>query len=269
MAGSIQKLIDRMIYWCVTVSLGYDQSNRLDFRDGGETDCSALVIRALQEAGFDTGSASYTGNMRSNLTSGGWKVVTNNGAPRAGDILLNDINHVAVYIGNGKLAQASIDERGMISGGKGGDQTGRETNISPYYNYPWNCYLRWTGSSQGSDKLVIDKKWGPATTIRLQESLNLSVQDGVISHQYRQDCNKNIYSAQFDATLAGSMLIRELQVRLKARGLYNGEIDGLCGSKTIIGLQQAFGTVADGVISPVSDLVGAMQRALNEEKLPI
>ena len=57
MAGSVQKLIDRMIYWCQTVSLGYDQSNRLDFRDGGETDCSALVLHALREAGFDTGSA--------------------------------------------------------------------------------------------------------------------------------------------------------------------------------------------------------------------
>ncbi|MFY1069175.1 NlpC/P60 family protein [Enterococcus sp. AD013-P3] len=147
MAGSIQKLIDRMIYWCETVSLGYDQSNRLDFRDGGETDCSALVIYALNEAGFETGSASYTGNMRVNLTARGWKVVAVNGNPQPGDILLNDVNHVAVYIGGGKLAQASIDENGRITGGQGGDQTGRETNISPYYNYPWSCYLRWTGDN--------------------------------------------------------------------------------------------------------------------------
>lgn len=147
MAGSISKFIERMNYWCVTVSLGYDQSNRLEFRDGGETDCSALVIYALNEAGFETGSASYTGNMRSNLTARGWKVVTNNGKPQAGDILLNDVNHVAVYIGGGKLAQASIDENGRITGGQGGDQTGRETNISPYYNYPWSCYLRWTGAN--------------------------------------------------------------------------------------------------------------------------
>lgn len=147
MAGSVQKLIDRMVYWCTAVSLGYDQSNRQDFRDGGETDCSALVIYALKEAGFSTGSASYTGNMRSNLTARGWKVVAVNGNPQAGDILLNDINHVAVYIGGGKLAQASIDENGRITGGRGGDQTGRETNISNYYNYPWSCYLRWDGGS--------------------------------------------------------------------------------------------------------------------------
>lgn len=147
MAGSVQKFIDRMIYWCQTVSLGYDQSNRQDFRDGGETDCSALVLYALREAGFDTGTATYTGNMRSNLTARGWKVVAVNGSPKAGDILLNDVHHVAAYIGGGKLAQASIDENGRATGGKGGDQTGRETNISPYYNYPWNCYLRWTGAN--------------------------------------------------------------------------------------------------------------------------
>lgn len=147
MAGSVQKFIDRMIYWCQTVSLGYDQSNRQDFRDGGETDCSALVLYALREAGFDTGTATYTGNMRSNLTARGWKVVAVNGSPKAGDILLNDVHHVAAYIGGGKLAQASIDENGRATGGKGGDQTGNETNIRNYYNYPWNCYLRWAGTN--------------------------------------------------------------------------------------------------------------------------
>lgn len=147
MAESIQKFIDRMKYWCTEVSLGYDQSNRQDFRDGGETDCSALVLHALKEAGFDVGNATYTGNMRSSLTVRGWKVVTVNGNPQAGDILLNDVHHVAAYIGNGKLAQASIDENGRATGGKGGDQTGNETNIRNYYNYPWNCYLRWTGTN--------------------------------------------------------------------------------------------------------------------------
>ena len=274
MAGNIQTFINRMIYWCQTVSLGYDQSNRQDFRHMGETDCSALVLHALREAGFDTGSATYTGNMRSNLTARGWKVVANNGAPLAGDILLNDVNHVAVYIGNGKLAQASIDERGKISGGQGGDQTGRETNVSNYYNYPWNCYLRWTGSgSSGStgnsgNKLALDGSWGPAVTTRLQEFCNLSSRDGVVSHQYKENCNQFIYAAQFDRTLIGSQLIREMQKRLKAKGFYQGTTDGLCGTETIKALQRAFKTTVDGFISPESDLVKAMQRALNANKLP-
>lgn len=273
MAGSITKFIDRMYYWCVVVSLGYDQSNRLDFRHGGETDCSALVLHALREAGFDTGQATYTGNMRSNLTSRGWKVVANNGNPQAGDILLNDVNHVAVYIGNGKLAQASIDERGKISGGKGGDKTGRETNVSNYYNYPWNCYLRWTGSGSvgspgDSGKLAVDGSWGPAVTREWQEILNMSTKDGVVSHQYKENCNQFIYAAQFDRTLIGSQLIREMQKRLKSKGFYAGSIDGLCGSDTIKALQRAFKTTVDGFISPQSDLVKAMQHALNANELP-
>ena len=176
MAGSISKFIERMNYWCVTVSLGYDQSNRLDFRDGGETDCSALVLHALKEAGFSTGSATYTGNMRSNLSARGWLVLSNNGNPQPGDILLNDINHVAVYIGGSKLAQASIDENGRITGGRGGDQTGRETNISPYYNYPWTCYLRWggvtdIGSTGGKIKM---KSFKTKETLQLRKSPSTS-----------------------------------------------------------------------------------------------
>ena len=273
MAGNIQTFINRMVYWCITVSLGYDQSNRQDFRHGGETDCSALVLHALREAGFDTGSATYTGNMRSNLTARGWKVVANNGKPQVGDILLNDKNHVAVYVGNGKLAQASIDERGRISGGQGGDQTGRETNVSPYYNYPWNCYLRWTGfgvgGSTGNDrKLAIDGIWGTATTTRLQVYCAMPSKDGEVSHQYKENCNQFIYSAQFDHTLIGSQLIREMQRRLKAKGFYTGSIDGLCGMETIKALQRAFKTTVDGFISPQSDLVTAMQQALNTNKLP-
>lgn len=175
MAGSIQKFINRMKYWCTEVSLGYDQSNRQDFRDGGETDCSALVLHALREAGFDTGTSTYTGNMRSNLTARGWKVVAVNGNPQPGDILLNDVHHVAAYIGGGKLAQASIDENGRATGGKGGDQTGRETNVSPYYNYPWNCYLRWTGANDSGSTPPSTSTGGKIKmkTLKLNTAVNL------------------------------------------------------------------------------------------------
>lgn len=187
MAGSIQKFIDRMNYWCTSVSLGYDQSNRQDFRDGGETDCSALVLYALREAGFDTGTATYTGNMRSNLSARGWKVVAVNGNPQPGDILLNDVHHVAAYIGGGKLAQASIDENGRATGGKGGDQTGRETNISSYYNYPWNCYLRWTGASDAGNSTPSTSTGGKLnmrsfklnTTVQLRKAASTSA--GIIA----------------------------------------------------------------------------------------
>ncbi|MDT2641227.1 NlpC/P60 family protein [Enterococcus dongliensis] len=262
--ANIQTFINRMIYWCQTVSLGYDQSNRNDFRDGGETDCSALVIHALKEADFDTGNATYTGNMRANLTARGWKVVPNSGSPQAGDILLNDVHHVAVYIGNGKLAQASIDERGRATGGQGGDQTGRETNISNYYNYPWNCYLRWSGSNNSetpvnNGKLTIDGYWGPATTKRLQEYFGCAIRDGIISGQVKGAWSQNVPSIQFGS--GGSNLIRAMQKWLGV------SIDGNMGPGTIKALQKRMGTTQDGIISAPSDCVKVMQRRLNESML--
>ncbi|MFT9397428.1 MAG: NlpC/P60 family protein [Bifidobacterium psychraerophilum] len=145
MAGNLTILVNRMVYWCRDVSLGYSQSDRWNIKPGGNADCSSLVIHCFKEAGFDTGSATYTGNMSAQLTARGWRRLPSDGKPRAGDILLNDVRHVAIYIGNGLLAQASISEHGTAYG-SGGDQTGQETNIRNYYNYPWNCYLRYTGS---------------------------------------------------------------------------------------------------------------------------
>lgn len=159
---SIDKLCDRMRYWCLSANLGYDQSQRWNIYPGGECDCSSLVIHALREAGFDTGSASYTGNMSAQLTSHGWRRIQNNGRPMKGDILLNDVHHVAVYLGGGVLAQASIDERGRGSGGRAGDQTDRETNVRGYYNYPWNCYLRYIGNQNREDDMTPNDVWNAA-----------------------------------------------------------------------------------------------------------
>lgn len=152
---SVSKFVERMRYWCDEANLGYDQYERWNIAPGGECDCSSLVIWCLHEAGFDTGNtprygfwpqtgATYTGNMSTVLCARGWKRVANDGHPKAGDILLNDAHHVAVYVGNGLISQASNGEHGA-TGNQSGDQTGRETVTRSYYNYPWNCYLRWTG----------------------------------------------------------------------------------------------------------------------------
>lgn len=143
---SIDMFCNRMRYWCDEGNLGYSQGDRWNITEGGNCDCSSLVIHCLQEAGFDTGGASYTGNMSSNLCDRGWCRVANDGNPQPGDILLNDSDHVAVWLGD-CLAQASIDENGNISGGAGGDQSGWETNTRSYYDYPWNCYLRYSGDT--------------------------------------------------------------------------------------------------------------------------
>lgn len=50
-----------------------------------------------------------------------------------------------MYIGGGQIIQASINERGGITGGQSGDQTGGEIHVRYYYNYPWRVLLRYTG----------------------------------------------------------------------------------------------------------------------------
>lgn len=208
MAGSIEKFCERMRYWCEDANLGYNQSDRWNFRDNGACDCSSLVINALGEAGFDTGGATYTGNMSDELTKRGWKRIrfTSVAQVRKGDILLNDTYHVcAVISGSGataKIAQASIDENGRATGGRGGDQTGYETNTKTVYVYSrgWDCILRYEGA-EAIAKVpvtgVVD-----ADTVRLWQEQMGTVVDGVISGQ-SEDC-KHSFPAFKSVTFEGN-----------------------------------------------------------------
>lgn len=96
--------------------------------------------------------ATYTGNMRSVFLRCGFELapvdawdLTIGAQLEAGDVLLNDSAHCAMYIGNGQLVQASANEFGGVVGGKPGDQTGTEISVKPYYNFPWDVVLRFAG----------------------------------------------------------------------------------------------------------------------------
>ena len=175
--ASVSHAIERMRYWCDEADLGYDQGNRWDIRPGGECDCSSLVIHVLREAGFDTGAATYTGNMSRELTARGWVRLDPDGDPAPGDVLLSDGYHVALYLGAGLLGQASIDETGDIWGGASGDQTGYETNVRSYYDYPWDAYLRYTGTDTtsqgptGGTTTLNPNGYGPDYVARVQQLL--------------------------------------------------------------------------------------------------
>lgn len=118
-------------------------------------------------------------------------------------------------------------------------------------------------------RLAVDGSLGPLTARRWQEVTKMQIQDGRISHQWRQAQNQNIHAAIFDTTLKGSNLIRDTQRKLAARGLYTGKIDGLCGEQTIRAMQSAKGTTVDGFVSaPQSQLVMAIQRDLNAGRVP-
>lgn len=242
MSGSIKKFVDYMDLACRIWSLGYDQSNRWDIRNGGECDCSSLVIWALRKAGFDTGGATYTGNLSSNLVARGWKrIAPNLSTARPGDILLNDTHHVCVVVsgfGNSAIiAQASIDERGRASGGRSGDQSAYETNEKRIYTYRhgWNCILRFDGG--GSDASVpSDDEWfaGRKTFSRWQAACGTFV-DGVMSGQYKPNLKYTpnfVASAMtFDGT-GNSALVKHVQ------GKVGVKIDGFFGHDTVVGVQR-------------------------------
>lgn len=143
----------KALQWMIDVANdsghGYDQIYR--WGEKGDYDCSSAIITACEYAGIPMKSqgATYTGNMRPVALKVGFKDITKSitlstgKGLQAGDILLNTSHHVAMYCGNGKLVHASINELGKARGGKPGDQTGREFYIRSYYNYPWNCILRY------------------------------------------------------------------------------------------------------------------------------
>lgn len=129
-------------------SHGYDQVDRWG---NPNFDCSGLVITALEQAGIPakTKGATYTGNMLGACKKAGMQDVTasinlKTGAGLLrGDVLLNKTHHTAFYCGNGQIVDARINENGKATGGKSGDQTGKEIMVHAYYNYPWTNVLRY------------------------------------------------------------------------------------------------------------------------------
>lgn len=264
---------------CDDWSLGYDQSNRYDIRDGGETDCSALVIRALKNSGFDVGDAYYTGNMSYNLTRRGWKrLAPDISTCRPGDILLNDTYHTCMVISgygwNARIAQASIDENGNIMGGRAGDQTGYETNTKGVYTYSkgWNCILRYSDapkpSPTPSGKLDVDGWFGYLSTCEMQRQLGTPV-DGVVSGQTL--INRQFVPRLSSATYGGegSQMVIAMQKRIIKDGCSVGAegADGHWGQGTVFGLQKwlclkGYAVSVDGYFGPES--AKALQKSLND-----
>lgn len=262
---SIDRFCERMRYWCDSGNLGYCQTHRWNIYEGGEADCSSLVIFALREAGFQTGDASYTGNLSTELCAHGWVETPNNGRPQKGMILLNKRSHVAAWLGD-CLAQASINEFGGINGGEPGDQTDRETNTRSYYNYPWDCYLEYFGGSSSgedtpaSDGLTVDGLWGSATTRALQKALG-TYADGIVDGQYagnRPHLKACTIGWCWDVDYGtGSPMVEALQRKIGC------EADGVMGEQSVKALQRYLGTYEDGNLDYPSNCVKELQRRLS------
>lgn len=158
---TIEKATDWMEATAKSPKHGYDQIYR--WGQKGDYDCSAAVITAWDKAGVDLkeDGATYTGNLQQALLNNNFKDITSKvnrstgeGLKR-GDILFAKGHHVAMYCGGGKEVEASINEKGKATGGKPGDQTGREFLIRSYRNYPWTNVYRYEGGV--AEKTVVKK----------------------------------------------------------------------------------------------------------------
>ena len=136
--------IEKAVSWALNIAAdnthGYSQKNRW----GPDYDCSSLVISAYKQAGVPL-ACTYTGNMRGDMLSHGFTDVTKtvdraSGAGlRRGDVLLHERDHTALYIGNGQVVHARSSEGNSVPG----DGSGSEIRTQSYWNYPWDCVLRY------------------------------------------------------------------------------------------------------------------------------
>lgn len=223
---TIELAIKCMENWAADSAHGYDQECRWGER--GDFDCSSAVISAWELAGVPvkTGGASYTGNMRGVFLRCGFKDVTgdvnlvNGSGLERGDVMLNYEHHTAMYCGAGQEVEASINEKGGATGGMPGDQTGREFLVRPYRNYPWDCVLRYEGSSGETTG-----RPGPVYEYSIKLGL---LQEGMEDPQ-----------------------VRTLQRLLAAAGYQPGEADGIMGSSTVEAVkkfQTDKGLLSDGEV---------------------
>lgn len=154
---------DAMVAMAVDGNVGYSQGTArtglrghtpAELRAGyrTDTDCSFSVTWANVVATLLPESVLYgtiwTGNMIPVYTSYGatalaWSSVGIGGL-QVGDTILGISGHTAMYTGQGMLCEAYINERGTITGGVIGDQTGGETRAYSVAAHSWTTRGKWT-----------------------------------------------------------------------------------------------------------------------------
>lgn len=200
-------------------SHGYDQAHRW----GPDYDCSSMVISIYSLLGVDL-KCTYTGNMLDDFLRNGFVDVvdtvnlSSGKGMLPGDVLLHP-DHAAMYIGNGKIVAARINENGKTTGGKTGDQTGTEICKQNYYNHPWSHVLR------AQDELVV--KPGEISGYPWVQLGSLGVH--VYAVQAALQFHGYLKLDDLDG-IAGKITITAIKRFQGDNGL---EVDGIAGDKTL------------------------------------
>lgn len=210
-------------------SHGYDQINRWL----PDVDCSSLVCLCYEHAGVPVreAGASYTGNLKAGFTKCGFTAIPFKQSVTLirGDVLFYNYvkngktyGHAILYLGGGKIVQASINEKGTATGGMTGDQTGKEVAVGNYYvpSRGWDYILRYPDKEVQTVEIsmpVLQKGSQCAEVGTVQVLLNQLGYRGsngrtlTVDHVYGSNCEYAIKNFQ------------------KAAGM---NPDGICGQKT-------------------------------------
>ena len=227
-------VIESAVSWAIQTandqSHGYSQG--AGERWGPDYDCSSFVITAYEQAGvaLREAGASYTGNMRGPMISCGFVDVTyevgldTGYGIQAGDVLLNYASHTCIAVGGGKVANCRTDEGHPQSG----DQSGNEIRIQNYWNFPWNCVLRYKGSHVGSN--VPGSNTGSSSAAAPRTTLNKGMRGDDV-----RDLQKALQDAGYSVGNAG--------------------VDGIFGSDTfraVAAFQEDHGLPVTGIADPAT-----------------
>jgi hypothetical protein len=123
-------------------TIWYSLSDGTTYSDiGGDIDCSELGLDCYRVQGIDTGWASYSRNMDLLLDTGNFvDVGLDPDNWTRGDLLVVP-GHVAVWLGDGMLAEAHHGDYWGGLDGDEGDWDGTEVRVRSYYDDGWvACY---------------------------------------------------------------------------------------------------------------------------------
>lgn len=132
-------------------------SGEVVYIEDGDLDCSEGIRRCYASIGVlpfgYNASYMWTGNEDYMLTSHGFKRIPVREAKymEVGDVLLRS-GHTEMFLEGGMQGGARINEKGGITGGKEGDQTGYEVAKSVYTPSRWTQAYRYAGPERNEQE---------------------------------------------------------------------------------------------------------------------